>query len=473
MEIISLTFVFLALVSVFIFYLLDHKYRTGYLTLISCCFVTGIHFYLLIYILLYSAVNYFIGKKITVSRYRKLVFRIGVIVNIAQLAVCKYSAFSLVPVLQKINGNLNGFKFSEIIVPLGISYFTLQGIGYLINIYMGWEKPEKKFSYFLLYIVFYPKFLSGPIERSNHFLPQINKVRPFNEQQVADGLKIALIGFFKKVVIANPLGLVVNSVYSDLNSFSGINLWAVILIQPLYLYFDFSGYTDIAIGLAKTYGIELLPNFRRPYLSENMTIFWKRFHMSLSFWFNDYLFKQISFRYRRWGNYGSSFAVLVTFTLFGIWHGAGWNFMALGLIQAFAVIYEFLTKRQRIKIFSKMSDLSRVWTSRIFTYLFFGFSLVFFYSPDINSVFSYFSKLSSLDININFGVSLKLLLLALMGATGFMLNDIFKEDYKSNYEKIELYWLNNRFLRVVGYYLIIILIVSQLSMKVSFIYQMF
>jgi D-alanyl-lipoteichoic acid acyltransferase DltB (MBOAT superfamily) len=273
--------------------------------------------------LTYAAINYFLGLAIA-RQSGKILFRIGIILNISQLFLFKYLSTLISPFLPYLN-NDHGFlhTLSQIMVPVGISFFTLQGIGYLINISKEWEKPERNIFKFILYILFYPKLMSGPIERSNHFLPQLNQNSPFDQEEVTAGLRIALLGFFKKVVIANQLALFVNHGYENIGSSSSLTLWLLIFTQLIYLYFDFSGYTDIAIGIARTYGLKLSPNFERPLFAENITMFWRRFHMSLSFWFNDYIFKQLSFKYRKWGNLSPAFAVFVTFTLFGIWHGAG------------------------------------------------------------------------------------------------------------------------------------------------------
>lgn len=473
MELISIHFALLAIVSVFIYYLINHKYRITYLVFISCLFIAGYNYFLIIYLLAYSLINYIIGIRIYVSKFKRILFKTGVILNLTQLVVLKYASFAIDPILQIFDFNFNISRLTDILIPFGVSYFTLQGIGYLINIKTGWEKPEKKFQNFLLYIIFYPKFLSGPIERSNHFLPQLQTVRPFNEQQVIAGLRIALFGCFKKVIIANPLGILVNTVYSDLNSFGGINLWITILIQPLYLYFDFSGYTDIAVGLAKTYGIELLPNFDRPFLSENVTTFWKRFHMSLSLWFNDYLFKPISYRYRRWGLFASVFSVLLTFTFFGFWHGAGWNFMLLGLAQALAINYEFFTKKSRISIFSRIPHFWRRWLGRILTYIFYAMSLIFFFSSNINASISYISKLRNLELTKNYDISIKFIFLSLICSSIFLIIEILNNDYKAYFIKIERYWSNHMFVRLMVYYILIIFILSHLSGELTFIYQMF
>lgn len=444
MEITSIYFGLLSIVAIFIFYLLRHKYRIIYLTFLSCCFIAGFSYYLLIYVIAYSLVNYYIGIKIPLSRFKKKLFRTGIIINLSQLVVLKYASFTLDPIFQIFNSDVNFSGISQIIVPVGVSFFTLQGIGYLINIYMGWEKPEKNFIHFLLYIIFYPRFLSGPIERSNHFLPQLQVIQSFNEQKVTDGLKMALFGVFKKVAIANQLAPFINSCYANLNSADGFSLWILLLIQPLYLYFDFSGYTDIALGFAKTFGIELIPNFNRPFLSENITTFWKRFHISLSSWFNDYVFKQTSFKYRRWGIYASIYAVLVTWVLFGIWHGAGWNFMVLGLLQALAIIYEYFTRKWRISFFSKVPVYFKTWLGRLLTYLFFGGSLVFFFSPNLNSALVLFSKLNKVKGSMLDGIRSEIFLLVLIFIIVFLSIEIIKNDFTNIYNKLEFYWISNK-----------------------------
>jgi D-alanyl-lipoteichoic acid acyltransferase DltB (MBOAT superfamily) len=473
MEIISIPFALLAIASIFVFYILNPKYRIVYLAVLSCCFVASYHFYLLIYVLGYSLLNFLIGIKIPETRFKKTLFRTGIILNLSQLITLKYASFAIDPFFQIFNSPIQVSKLSQIIIPLGISYFTLQGIGYLINIKMGWEKPERRFWDFLLYIIFYPKFISGPLERSNHFLPQLKVTRPFNEQQVNQGLKIALIGFFKKVVIANQLATIVTVAYSDPHSYAAIDLWIVMLVQPLYLYFDFSGYTDIAIGFAKTFGIDLLPNFNKPFLSESVTTFWRRFHMSLSLWFNDYVFKQVSFRYRRWGKYASVFTVFITFMLFGIWHGAGWNFMVLGFIQALAINYEFFTKNKRTEIFLKIPRDIKVWSGRTFTYLFFGMSLIFFFSSDLNSTFNFFSGMT----NLNSGLQIKNYGWQPLAAIGLSLFFLIFEFLEQDYIKVSgltlKYWNKSLFFRIAIYYLMVVLIMAFIGKKLTFVYQIF
>jgi D-alanyl-lipoteichoic acid acyltransferase DltB (MBOAT superfamily) len=446
MEITSINFIILAIVSVIGFYLLENKYRTGFLALASLFFIGSFSYVLVLYILIYSFINYIIGINIPVSRFRIALFRTGIIINISQIVLLRYASFAIDPFLQIFNENLQVSVLSVIIIPVGISYFTLQGIGYLINVKMAWEKPEKNFLDFLLYIAFFPKFLSGPVERSNHFLPQLKKPHLFNEGQLTEGLKIILLGFFKKLAIANPLAPFIMSAYSNLNSTDGYSFWILFLLQPIYLYFDFSGYTDIAIGLAKTFGIELLPNFNRPFLAENVTTFWKRFHISLSSWFNDYIFRQTSFRYRRWGINASVYAVFLTWILFGIWHGAGWNFMILGIIQALAINFEFFTKGIRLRLFSKIPDNLRVWSGRLLTYLFYCTALVFFFSPDINSAIAYFSRLIKfVEHPLSLLGSPSLFPFAALTYGAFLLLlELLQNDYSKDYNKLETFWRSEK-----------------------------
>lgn len=480
MEIVSLKFAILSVVSIFIYYLLDHKYRAGFLAVLSCGFIASYSYILLIYIIVYALINYSVGLYLPGSKHKKALYTFGILINLAQLIILRYASFTIDPLFDLFKCNVHVANLSGIILPIGISYFTLQGIGYLINLKMGWEKPEKQFIPFLLYIIFYPKFLSGPIERSNHFLPQLRSRIEFSEDNVVDGLKIAAFGLFKKAAIADQMALLINSTYDTIDKVDPATLWIVLLIQPLYLYFDFSGYTDMAIGLAKTFGIEILPNFNKPFLAHNVTTFWKRFHMSLSSWFNDYIFRQLSFKYRKWGISASVFAMFITWTLFGIWHGAGWNFMFLGILQAIVLIYEFFTKAWRTKIGNSLPGFLNIWAGRIFTYLFYGISLVFFFSGNISSVSVFFSNLFESDkasLLLNPGQ-----ILALVISLGFGLIFIFLEVIQSDFRKVDASIMNfwngfdrkHKFFRWTIYFLVIVVIFfSTAEGKAEFVYFRF
>lgn len=473
LEITSLKFALLAIAAVFLYYLLPFRYRLGYLVVLSCGFIASFDILLPLYLAIYAFLNFALGQLIKDSKAPKILFRIGIILNLTQLILLRYASFAVDPVLDVLNTGIKVSVLSDFIVPIGISYYTLQGLGYLINIKMGWEKPEVNFLRFFLYIIFFPKFLSGPIERSNHLLPQLTLNSRFNPSDISEGLRIALKGFFKKIIIANHLGATVTQLYSSVGDYAGNQIIILVLIQPLYLYFDFSGYTDIAVGFARTLGIQLLPNFNKPFLSENMTNFWRRFHISLSSWFNDYIFKQTSYRLRRFKEKATVIAVFLTWILFGIWHGAGWSFMILGLLQALVIYYEYRTKRVRRAMFEKIKGPIKPWIGRLFTYSFYAFSLTFFFAPDLPSVLRVFSgfpswvgpgKISLLTEPLIFGMSFGFL---------FLFFEILENDYSAFYNRLYTIWTRNKMIRLVVYYSALVLILTQLNGSSTFIYEMF
>lgn len=444
MDIISIKFALFSATSIVIFHLIASKYRIGFLALLSCGFIAAFNYYLLPYVLLFALINYLIGQKIPFSKHKIALFRTGIVVNLSQLIILKYSSFTIDPFLRIFVSEASVSKLAEIMVPVGVSYFTLQGIGYLINIKMGWENPEGSFLKFLLYITFFPKFLSGPVERSNHFITQLDFNKGIGERQISDGLRIILIGVFKKVAIANQLGPYVFNSMTNTTYTDGLTSWVIFIIQPLYLYFDFSGYTDIAIGIARLFGIELLPNFNRPFFAENVSTFWKRFHISLSSWFNDYIFRQISFKYRKWGVWASAYAVILTWVLFGIWHGAGWTFMLIGVLQAVAINYEFFTKRIRIRLFSGIPVVVNRWFSRIVTYLFYSLSMILFFSPDVKTALTFLGKLTRFSGETPFDdISVKpfsvLLFIPIMLGI-----ELLQNDYQTAYEKLDTLWSGSK-----------------------------
>ena len=479
MDITSLQYVLLAVCAIFLYYFIPVKLRVGYLVILSCGFVATYDLFVPLYLISFAVINYFIGLRLGRSDRSILIFKLGITLNLFQLVLLRYASFAIDPLFSAFNVNVQPSALNEIIVPIGISYYTLQSIGYLINIKMGWEKPEKNFMRFFLYIIYFPKFLSGPIERSNHFLSQLDSTITFNQKQVTEGLRLALYGFFKKVVIGDHLALIVNGAYSNIEIADEFSLAAIIILQPLYLYFDFSGYTDIAIGVSKAFGINLLNNFNRPFFSENMTVFWKRFHISLSSWFNDYVFRQVSFKYRRFGIYATVIGLLITWTLFGIWHGAGWNFMILGLLQAIAILFEFVTKKQRNKIFSRIPELPRRWISRFFTFLFYGFSLTFFFAPDLKTAFSLLGGICCInnDAAAFSLIAFRTLIFPVLFIAGILFLELLANDYPHHFNRLFGYWSGdgkyNKIFRLATYYVGLTLIFIFYETTQEFIYFQF
>ena len=477
MNITSLYYVLLSVVAVFIYYLIKHKYRALFLAVLSCGFIASYSYNLLAYVLAYVLINYFIGLRIPVAERKKFWLSAGILINLSQLLLLKYATFTINPLFGLFNLDADASVLARIIVPVGVSFFTLQGIGYLVNVKMGWEKPEKNLLHFLLYIVFYPRFLSGPIDRSNHFLPQLKVSQSFSEENITRGFRLILFGLFKKVAIADQLATAVNGAYGNLGATDEFTFWIVLLLQPLYLYFDFSGYTDIAFGIARGFGLELRPNFNRPFMSESMTEFWKRFHISLSSWFHDYVFMRTFFRIRKWGKNATTYALFLTWVLFGIWHGAGWTFMLLGFLQAIAVYYEFLTKRWRVRVFGKMPTGVRKISGRIFTYVFYATSLTFFFAPDIQSVAGFFSNLGVSNGLVPGGMNNDIFVLSMFFAFVILFFEWLKHDFNTAFERLENRWYGSRITQKAirwGLYLIMITVVIVFNSEVQeFIYFQF
>ena len=275
----------------------------------------------------------------------------------------------------------------DVVLPLGLSYYIFQTIGYVIDVYRGSIKAEKNFLNFTLFALFFPKLLVGPIERANRLLPQISKYIYYREANIIEGGKRIAWGLFKKLVVADRIAIFQGSVFSHVGDHSGLTLFYACVLYTFQVYADFSGYTDIAIGSARLFGIDLMENFRRPFLAKNISDFWRRWHISLSSWVNDYIFNPIALKYRIWGSWSIVYALFLSFTVIGIWHGASWNYVFFGILQAMALIYEANTKRGRKQISKKIAPSIYNTLSIILTFLFITFSLIIFRSSDLNEAF--------------------------------------------------------------------------------------
>jgi D-alanyl-lipoteichoic acid acyltransferase DltB (MBOAT superfamily) len=333
--------------------------------------------------------NYLLGIQIGATNEKKLKTRylyLSLLVNIGILIYFKYWDFFIdsITLFSGTNYLKNYLFFQEVVLPLGLSYYIFQTIGYIIDIYRGTLKPEKDFTRFSLFTLFFPKLLVGPIERAKNLLPQLSVPLYFDKYSAAEGFRLIAWGLFKKLVVADRISMYVDAVYSNLHQHNSTTFWVATLLYPLQVYADFSGYTDIAIGTAKLFGINLMDNFRQPLLAKNVSDFWRRWHISLSSWVNDYIYNPIVYKRRDWGNWGIAYALLISFIVIGVWHGASWNYVLFGILQAFALIYEVLTRKSRKKV-SKIVPKSVYNTiSILLTFLFFTFSLIIFRTTNLD-----------------------------------------------------------------------------------------
>jgi len=286
------------------------------------------------------------------QRQRKMFLVASLIANIGVLAAFKYYNFinDQVTGIASLVGYRNQIPYLKIILPIGLSFHTFQAMSYTIEVFRGNQKAEKHFGIYALYVMFYPQLVAGPIERPQNILHQFHERRIFQYTNLVSGIKRIAWGLFKKAVIADRLALMVDEVYKDPAQWHGGAIILAVILFGIQIYCDFSGYSDIALGSAKVMGYDLMQNFNYPFRSKNITEFWRRWHISLSTWFNDYLFTPLVIDKRHWGTTGVVFALFITFFISGLWHGAAWTFVIFGVLHGVAVIFEFLTKKKRKKI---------------------------------------------------------------------------------------------------------------------------
>ena len=307
----------------------------------------------LILILVSTAVDYFVAiqmSKQTVSSKRKLYLILSLLVNLGLLFGFKYFNFfndSVRTIFDQFNVFYNVPTF-KVLLPVGISFYTFQTLSYTIDVYRKKREPEKHLGIFALYVAFFPQLVAGPIERSTRLLPQLIKKYNFDYDRVTDGLKLMLWGFFKKVVIADRIAVIVNQVYSNPNEAAGIPLLIGTYLFAFQIYCDFSGYSDIAIGAAKVFGIDLMQNFRRPYFAKSIREFWQRWHISLSTWFRDYLYRPLG------GNHSSTwrwyYNIMIVFLISGLWHGANWTYVIWGGLHGSYYLFSYWTRNIRPRL---------------------------------------------------------------------------------------------------------------------------
>src|SRR5690242_189872 len=341
----SFQFLFFFLAVTTLYFVLPFRVR-WFLLLISSCYFYMAFVPIYILILIFTIIiDYFAGIFIegASGAKRKFFLICSLVANIGVLSFFKYYNF----LSQNLNFLFHSFglttsvPYLQILLPIGLSFHTFQAMSYTIEVYRGHEAAEKNFGIYSLYVMFYPQLVAGPIERPQNLLHQFRTKYPFDYDRIADGLKMILWGFFKKIVIADRLAIYVNATYNHPQEHTGLTLTLATFFFAFQIYCDFSGYSDIAIGSAKVMGFKLMTNFNRPYFAKNISEFWKRWHISLSTWFRDYLYIPLGgnrvARPRLYAN------LLVTFLVSGLWHGARWTFVVWGALHGAYLIVSLAT----------------------------------------------------------------------------------------------------------------------------------
>jgi D-alanyl-lipoteichoic acid acyltransferase DltB (MBOAT superfamily) len=338
---------------------------------------------------------------------RKWVLIVTLLINLGMLFVFKYYNFfneSISIALGRFNIFYN-FPKLELLLPVGISFYTFQVISYLVDVFRGKQPAEKHLGYFSVFVAFFPKLLSGPIERAKNLMPQFHEKHEFSYQGVTDGLKLIAWGLFQKIVIADRLALYVNQVYNNPELYSGTPVILATVFFAFQVYCDFSGYSDIAIGAGQVLGFRLIKNFDRPFHAKSVSEFWRRWHISLSTWLYDYIYSPIMISRRNWGQKAIVLSLLVTFIVCGLWHGANWTFIAFGLMHGLALSLEVVTKRRRKIIREAIPAILHNGISLVLTLSFIFFTFLFFRANSISDALLLIKNMMSVNmVNIDIGV---------------------------------------------------------------------
>jgi alginate O-acetyltransferase complex protein AlgI len=420
--------------------------------------------------------DFYIGKKIydnvSDTSIKKRWLWLSIILNLSFLGLFKYYNFfidNFSELFSVLGLKINTWTL-QIILPVGISFYTFHGLSYVIDIYNNKIKPVKSIIDYSLFVSFFPLLVAGPIERATHLLPQIQKKRSFNYENIVCGLRQILWGLVKKVIIADNCAEYVNLIFDNPSNFSGSTLVIGAILFSFQIYGDFSGYTDIAIGTARLLGIELLQNFSYPYFSRDIAEFWRRWHISLSSWFRDYVYIPLG------GSRGSKWEqvrnVFIVFMLIGFWHGANWTFIVYGFINFLYILPLVLLhqNRKNIEIVSTNGFIvnSKVFFNIILTFGLVSFARIFFRSNTIEDAFFYISKIFSHTLFTFPEIFPKTII-------GFLFLFMCiewrgRKDYFA-IEKFGLTWMKP--IRIGFYYVLVILVLYYSGKDLQFIYFQF
>lgn len=352
---------------------------------------------LLFLVLIVSALlNYAMGLWIGASSQslkRKIIFILAVAANIGLLIYFKYTNF-FIGVVNDIQNSQ--FELIDILLPVGISFYTFKAIGYLTDIYWELELPEKNFLDFCLYISFFANVLAGPIDRASIYLPQVKKEPIITKTDMGLAVFLLTSGLVKKAIIADYIGLnFVDRVFEQPLLYTGAENLLAIYGYAIQIYCDFSGYTDMALGIALLLGFRLMLNFNSPYNATSIADFWRRWHISLSTWLLDYLFKPMQMKFRNIGMYGNATALLITFILCGFWHGASYTFIFWGFLHGFFMVVGLFIQKPKSKLYKKLNINKKLLTfgQIIITFHLLAVSWVFFRASSFENAMSMFNQI--------------------------------------------------------------------------------
>ena len=384
---------FLPIVAIIYFILSTVKARIIWLLLASYFFYMCWNPVFIMLILITTLVDYWVGRRLdttSINKKRKTLLWLSLAVNIGILFYFKYYNFlreNLQDLIDHVGFNLF-IPEHHWLLPVGISFYTFQTLSYTIDVYYKKQKAEHNFFVFALYVSFFPQLVAGPIERSTNLLPQFKELHSFDYERVRSGLFLILFGLFKKIVIADRFALYADEIFDNPEGYTGMAAIMGMVFFTFQIYCDFSGYTDVAIGSARVLGYNLMENFKGPYFSKSIKEFWRRWHISLSTWFRDYLY--IPLGGNRGGKYKLYRNLIIVFLVTGIWHGANWTFVLWG---AFHGVFLILERLGWGRLLDKLPSFFRV----AYVFIVVSVGWVFFRADSIATAFSLLNSFITID----------------------------------------------------------------------------
>lgn len=470
-------FVFLPVVFILYWFVTNRSLKLqNILLLVSSYFFYACWDWRFLFLLLFSTfLDYYTGIKMGEAKNqgaKKFWFWLSISVNIGFLGVFKYYNFfaqSFAEVLSNVGVQVSPWTL-KVILPVGISFYTFHGLSYVIDIYKDRIKAERSFIDYSVFVSFFPLLVAGPIERATHLLPQIQKKRTFDYAKAVDGLRQILWGLFKKVVIADQCAEYANIIFNNSGDYSGATLLLGALLFTLQIYGDFSGYSDIALGVARLFGIELLRNFAYPYFSRDIAEFWRRWHISLSSWFRDYLYIPLG------GSSGGTWMrirnTFIIFLVSGFWHGANWTFIIWGGLNALYILPSiiFKTNRNNMEIvaadrwFPNFKEIFNITLTFFLTVL----AWIFFRADSVTHAITYIRTIFTGSYKLDVAIPMTLVFFIVF----LFLTEWIARKRNFGLSEIQLV-LPNRFLRWFLYVILLLFILFFAGKQQEFIYFQF
>lgn len=438
--------------SVFVLYWFVFKksllIQNIFLLVVSYVFYGWWDYRFLVLILASTLVDYFVGlllAKFDNQAQRKLLLLASLIFNLGLLGLFKYYHFFIDSWIDSFQffGISMSYSTLQIILPVGISFYTFQTLSYTIDVYRKQLEPTKQFIQFAAYVSFFPQLVAGPIERAKSLLPQFNKARQFDYEFAKSGFHLIIWGLFKKMVVADNCAFFVNQIFDDPFSFNSIELFLGLVLFGIQIYGDFSGYSDIAIGTGRLFGFQLMTNFKFPYFSRDIAEFWRRWHISLTTWFRDYLYIPLG------GSRGSKWQqirnIFIIFLVSGFWHGANWTFLVWGGIHASFFLPLLLLHKNRIYGWENRFKANHIF-SMLSTFILVTLTWVFFRADTITEALNYLQGIFNLNgfaLKV-FYKSSKTLLFSLIILIIIIMMFLFEfKAFKKQFEEVKLntFWV--------------------------------